>query len=281
MTNKTSGYSCTQMCWALAVAIGLAALLIFWLVLDFGAIGSIFFAALVFMIAGFLLTWICCSDLKTPAPGTYNVGNTARATDDAASPRAAAAASAPEAPAEADVADAAVAEPAVEEPEVAERVAEAAPAPAAASAPASTQLAGEEELSARKGSWKYEGGSEPAAAPAAPAPSGEDYDKDGVIEGTDEGEKPATMDAPRDGKADDLKQIKGVGPKLEKMLNGMGFWHFDQVAGWTDQEVAWVDANLEGFKGRVSRDEWVAQARVLAAGGETEFSKRVEEGDVY
>ena len=89
------------------------------------------------------------------------------------------------------------------------------------------------------------------------------------------------MDAPREGGADDLKQIKGVGPKMEKMLNGMGFFHFDQVAAWTDQEVAWVDANLEGFKGRVSRDNWVAQAKVLAAGGETEFSKRVEEGDVY
>ena len=54
-----------------------------------------------------------------------------------------------------------------------------------------------------------------------------------------------------EGGADDFKQIKGVGPKMEGMLNGMGFYHFDQVAAWSDQEVAWVDANLEGFKGRV------------------------------
>ena len=68
------------------------------------------------------------------------------------------------------------------------------------------------------------------------------------------------------GKADDLKMIKGVGPKLEKLCNTLGFWHFDQVAAWNSDEVAWVDANLQGFKGRVSRDGWVEQARALAAG---------------
>ncbi len=45
--------------------------------------------------------------------------------------------------------------------------------------------------------------------------------------------------------------------------------------------MAWVDENLEGFKGRVSRDDWVAQAKTLAKGGTTEFSKRVKKGDVY
>lgn len=78
------------------------------------------------------------------------------------------------------------------------------------------------------------------------------------------GEKPAVMSAPRDAGADDLKKIKGVGPKLEKLLNSMGFYHFDQVAAWTQAEVSWVDENLEGFKGRVSRDNWVQQARSLA-----------------
>jgi predicted flap endonuclease-1-like 5' DNA nuclease len=61
----------------------------------------------------------------------------------------------------------------------------------------------------------------------------------------------------------------------------MGYYHFDQIAAWTDKEVAWVDENLQGFKGRVSRDNWVDQAKILASGGETEFSKRVDEGDVY
>ena len=80
------------------------------------------------------------------------------------------------------------------------------------------------------------------------------------------------MKAPRKSGADDLKLIKGVGPKMEKLCNALGFWHFDQVAKWTPQEVSWVDENLEGFKGRVSRDNWVDQAKILASGAETEFS---------
>ena len=110
----------------------------------------------------------------------------------------------------------------------------------------------------------------PAAAPAAP-----------VMSASGGMAKPAMLTAAREGKADDLKKIKGVGPKLEAMLHGMGFYHYDQIANWTAAEVAWVDENLEGFKGRVSRDGWVAQAKILAAGGETEFSQRVEDGDVY
>ena len=89
------------------------------------------------------------------------------------------------------------------------------------------------------------------------------------------------LDGPREGGADDLKKIKGVGPKLEKVCNGIGVYHFDQIANWTADEVAWVDENLIGFKGRVSRDNWVEQARLLASGGETDFSKKVDKGDVY
>lgn len=86
--------------------------------------------------------------------------------------------------------------------------------------------------------------------------------------------KPEALAAARGGKADDLKLIKGVGPKLEALCNRLGFYHFDQIAAWSPEEIAWVDENLEGFKGRVSRDEWVVQARILAAGGTTEFSER-------
>lgn len=78
------------------------------------------------------------------------------------------------------------------------------------------------------------------------------------------GTKPTGLKGPRGGKSDDLKEIKGIGPKLEKMLHGMGFYHFDQIAGWGASELAWVDENLEGFKGRASRDEWVRQAKALA-----------------
>jgi NADH-quinone oxidoreductase subunit E len=93
--------------------------------------------------------------------------------------------------------------------------------------------------------------------------------------------KPRTMKAPRKAGADDLKMIKGVGPKLEKLLNTLGFYHFDQIATWSAEELSWVDDNLEGFKGRASRDEWVSQANTLAKGEMTEFSSRVKKGDVY
>ena len=93
--------------------------------------------------------------------------------------------------------------------------------------------------------------------------------------------KPVALDGPRGDKPDDLKFIKGVGEKLEKLLNSLGFYHFDQIAIWTPSEVAWVDAHLEGFKGRATRDEWVSQADTLASGGETDFATRVKKGDVY
>ena len=78
------------------------------------------------------------------------------------------------------------------------------------------------------------------------------------------GVKPAGLSEARGGQADDLKLIKGVGPKLEKLLHSLGFFHFDQIANWTAEEIAWVDGNLAGFKGRVTRDDWIVQAKVLA-----------------
>jgi NADH-quinone oxidoreductase subunit E len=114
----------------------------------------------------------------------------------------------------------------------------------------------------------------PSAAPAptaAPAPQAKSPTKaSSTAEAAPDasaGTAPATLSAARDGKPDDLKKIKGVGPKLEELLHSMGFYHFDQVAAWTADEVAWVDENLTGFKGRVSRDDWVSQAKSLAAEG--------------
>ena len=86
-------------------------------------------------------------------------------------------------------------------------------------------------------------------------------------------DKPELLTAAREGGPDDLKKIKGVGPKLEGILHDMGIFHFDQIAKWTAQEIAWVDERLK-FKGRIERDGWIDQAKTLAAGGETEFSSR-------
>ncbi|MEM9576070.1 MAG: NADH-quinone oxidoreductase subunit NuoE [Pseudomonadota bacterium] len=95
------------------------------------------------------------------------------------------------------------------------------------------------------------------------------------------GTEPERLKGPRESGADDLKLIKGVGPKLEGALNDIGIYHYDQIASWTAQEVAWADENLVGFKGRVSRDDWVSQAKALASGETTEFSQRAEKDGIY
>lgn len=78
----------------------------------------------------------------------------------------------------------------------------------------------------------------------------------------------------RPSEVDDLKLISGVGPKMEKMVNKIGVYQFSQIASWKKADVDHVDSLLDGFHGRIARDEWVKQAKVLAKGGETEFSKR-------
>lgn len=93
----------------------------------------------------------------------------------------------------------------------------------------------------------------------------------------DAGTKPVGIEAPRGGKADDLKRIKGIGKQNEGRLHGLGIWHFDQIGKWTAEEVTWVGTFL-AFPGRIEREGWVEQARLLAAGGETEFSKRADAG---
>ncbi|MBA3910983.1 MAG: NADH:ubiquinone oxidoreductase [Rhodobacter sp.] len=84
------------------------------------------------------------------------------------------------------------------------------------------------------------------------------------------------LNAPRKGKADDLKEIEGIGPAMEKLINGMGFFHFDQIASWSDADVALVDAEMKGFKGRITRDKWVAQAKIIESEGLEAFRIRAK-----
>jgi NADH-quinone oxidoreductase subunit E len=86
----------------------------------------------------------------------------------------------------------------------------------------------------------------PAAKPAVKSPS-----------------RPSGLEAPRAGRANDLKRISGIGPKLEMVLNDLGIYHFDQIAGWSRAEIDWIDEYLQ-FKGRVDRDKWIGQAKKLA-----------------
>ncbi|MAQ86314.1 MAG: NADH-quinone oxidoreductase subunit NuoE [Maritimibacter sp.] len=140
----------------------------------------------------------------------------------------------------------------------------------------------ESDVSGNVPNTKAPGAATPSESPAdTDAGADTDAEADAVTEAAkkvkpEDAKRPAALDGAREGKADDLKKIKGVGPKLESLLHSLGFYHYDQVASWTAEEIAWVDDNLEGFKGRVTRDQWVKQAKVLAAGGETEFSKRAK-----
>ena len=116
----------------------------------------------------------------------------------------------------------------------------------------------QEAKASSKGKPKSEGNA-PNATPAATP--------EAKAAGQAGGVKPAGLTAPKGGRADDLKLILGIGPKLEALCHRLGFYHFEQIANWTAGEIAWVDENLEGFKGRVTRDKWVVQAKILAAGG--------------
>jgi predicted flap endonuclease-1-like 5' DNA nuclease len=81
------------------------------------------------------------------------------------------------------------------------------------------------------------------------------------------------------GTVEDLKRIRGIGVLIEKKLNSMGVVSYDQIANWSSQDIDRISQVLD-FKGRIERENWVEQARILASGGQTEFSRRVDRGEV-
>lgn len=85
--------------------------------------------------------------------------------------------------------------------------------------------------------------------------------------------------APRGGKADNLTRIKGIGTVNEKKLNDHGIFHFDQIGAWKKADVEAAEAYL-AFDGRIAREEWVKQAKLLGQGKDTEFARRVDAGKV-
>ena len=103
----------------------------------------------------------------------------------------------------------------------------------------------------------------------------------GAVEGEARhaGRRPYGLAAPLGGQSDDLKRIRGIGPQNEGRLHGLGIWHFTQIRAWSEENVKWVGSYL-AFAGRINREKWVDQARELAAGHETEFSRRVAAGKV-
>ncbi len=75
-------------------------------------------------------------------------------------------------------------------------------------------------------------------------------------------------------KADNLQLLKGIGPKLAGLLNGLGITSFQQIADWTEADIAAIDPQLGAFQGRIARDNIVDQAGYLARGDKAGFEAK-------
>ncbi len=127
--------------------------------------------------------------------------------------------------------------------------------------------------------------SKPIAAPPPGKPAVEPIAVVAPIEAVPVIETPAAPAGPvsaigiplAQGEPDDLRRVKGIGPKLANMLTALEITRYDQIAAWGPGEIATVDTHLGTFKGRITRDNWVEQCGYLAsgdiAGFETKFGK--------
>ena len=75
------------------------------------------------------------------------------------------------------------------------------------------------------------------------------------------------------GKADNLRRLIGIGPVNERLLKGLGVTTYAQLAAWTDADVKRIEEVLN-FDGRIAREKWIEQAKLLAAGNEAEFARQ-------
>lgn len=271
--SETSQAECRRNSWLVALAGGALVALMLTMIAHYGIPKALFIGLIFFVALGAFLVWAFCS----------RTGEAVSRPDVAAAPKPAEPAPRPAAPA-APAASAAPATVARAAETVAETVAEPAAEPAKVVSAAPAPEAAAPKAPAKPPATK------PAAKPAAKK-SVAAKAKGATAQGLDaalakskdepKAGEPEMLAAPRGGKADDLKMIKGVGPKLEALLNEVGVWHFDQIASWKAKDIAFVDEKMVGFHGRITRDEWVRQAKVLAKGDKTEFAARVAKGDVY
>lgn len=289
MSDNNNSVECNAICWGIAALVGFVAMVMLYMLAEFSALQAIFTGGLIGTLLGVVLSVFVCRGPKTP--GLH---------DDAEKPAQRYAREAAEDQARRGVpAPAGMSDGATADGPGASSGSAAAPAAASSTSSAvlpSKELPGQAELAARKGDWKYESDAAKQAASAvdrdAAIPSGETagpadapveresavVDKGAAIasgetaapavapaaESAEESAPTLYDSAPSEG-ADDLKRISGVGPKLEETLNDMGIYRFDQVAAWGPGEIAWVDNRLR-FKGRIERDDWMSQAKKLAAG---------------
>jgi predicted flap endonuclease-1-like 5' DNA nuclease len=241
--------------WLIGAAAGLVAAAVMMIVGDYGWMAAGFVGAVIAAIVAFVFGMPNAAPVELPVSGGVAAGTREAAV---AKPEAAVVA----APAMAEAAPAVVkAAPAAAEVAPAAFVAQ--PVPATTAVPAAAAAAAKPAKPAAAKPAK------PAAAKSA-KPAAAKPVKAKVADG------PERLSGPRKGKADDLKEIEGIGPAMEKLCNGMGFYHFDQIAGWSDADVAYVDANMKTFKGRIVRDKWVAQAKLIVSEGLEAFRIRAQ-----
>jgi predicted flap endonuclease-1-like 5' DNA nuclease len=84
---------------------------------------------------------------------------------------------------------------------------------------------------------------------------------------------PVPSPSPASG-GDDLLLIKGLGPKLKSQMADLGVTTFAQIAAWSEADIDRIDAQLGRFQGRIRRESWVEQAKLLAAGDKAGFAQR-------
>lgn len=241
---------CRRNCWvAGALAAGLLWLALVMMV-GYPAGQGLVIAIIIFLLLSFFLIWAFCSAAETRSEPVADARPTAAPVSAPARPVA------PDPmPAASLMADPVVAAPAPPAParKPAKPVAANAAAKTPAVSPAKTPPAAKSAAAPKS-----------AARTAKPRAAGLDAAMGRTKEASPSGT--TLLSRPRGGKGDDLKLIVGVGPVLEKLLNGIGVWHFDQVAAWKATDIALMDSKMGSFSGRITRDGWVKQARLLARG---------------
>lgn len=248
MLSSDPDMNCQRNCWIAAAGGGVLLALLLGFLARFEPATSLFFGLVVFALSGAFLSWAFCTGKGAEPARSEPAAERAPAARPDKAPSAAAPAPDP-APMPAPAATVEL-----------KRAPDPGPAPAAAKASRRATARTAKPAAARKAAAP-----KPAATP--PRAAGLDAAMGKTKDEAASSATPLLLLQPRDGKGDDLKLIRGVGPALEKLLNDVGVWHFDQIAAWKARDIAFVDGRMEGFKGRITRDEWVKQARVLAKRG--------------
>ena len=239
--------TCKSRCWMAGAGAGLIVAAWLALVSHFGFFPAIFMGLVTCYLFGSFLIWAFCEGRA--------IGGVAKP---AAQPTAKPVAPVATAPAESAPAPL-MSAPAKAEPVQAE-------APKAEPAKAETPAKAEKPVAEK-----------PAKA-AKPAPEDDPAVAADIaaVEAAGAGTQPAVLEAARAGVRDNLEVIEGIGPVLHGKLNEAGIFHYDQIAAWSVAEVAWIETNVKRAKGRVTRDKWVAQAKLIVSEGVEAFLIRAK-----